>query len=916
MKQMMVSLKVNLIMNKFLLIFALFNFSIQLYGQTATTLIEVLDPFVMHPTMPAISGNSVVFIDYRNYKYSIFDVNIITKQERILVPNPGYTEPQIRLSDNRMAWVGYPSITQADLYLRDITSNITTRITEDAAFQNYPDIHKKKIVWQDYRNAGTNYKNADIYFYDILSGETKQITTDPSYQTLPSIWENYIVWEDHRNAYPDTTNADIYLYNLLTNEEIQITSEPSAQLNPRIWEKKIVWEDYRNGTGDIYMFDISTNTEKVISTFNAFKSHPVIYGNWIVWQDYRNGPYADIYGFNLATNKEYPVIIQPHHQDFAVLDSLNLIWQDFQNNRQDLYRAVLKNEIGGALTLISPNGGENWHVGKSYPITWSSVNVSSVRLDYSTNNGSSWIIIEPSVSSNSYNWTIPNNPSAQCRVRITDINNSMVTDQSDGMFTISEAPSVSVVTPNGGEDWRVGSTQLITWNRTNVSDVKLEYTNNNGSSWTVILPSTSSNSYNWTIPNNPSAQCRVRITDINNSMVTDQSDGMFTISEVPSITVISPNGGEDWEVGSTHEISWYYTNVKNVKIEYSTNNGNSWFEITASTPGNGIYLWTVPNTPSTQCRVRIIDVNSAASDISNDVFMISSSPNPILTVATPNGGEHYEPGSTVTIKWVSQDVNYIKIDYSSNNGTDWNSVVSDIPASEGSYDWVTPYIESDDYLIRVCDVFDPGFCDQSDSTFRIAPISEIEIISPNGGEVWQIGSSVNIIWISSNVLNVKIQLSIDNGSSWVDIISSLSNSGTYPWVITSSPSFQSLIRISDVSDLKVYDISDNVFTIEEAPLLMDEFFVSRIPDEFKLHQNFPNPFNNSTSIYYSISQPSFVKLEIFTLLGEKIAQLVGEHRDAGNYLERFNFDNYNSGIYIGKMQAGNYMKTIKMILLK
>jgi beta propeller repeat protein len=343
-------------MNKLLLFFAVISFSFRLFGQTAAASIEVLDTLVVLPTIPAISGNSVVFIDYRNFRYSIFEVDITNKREQIIVPNPGYTEPQIRLSDNRVAWIGYQTFIQSDLYIKDLSSNLVTLVTEDAAFQNYPDIYKNKVVWQDYRNANTDYKNADIYFYDLLSGETKQITSDSSYQTFPSVWGNLIVWEDHRNAYPDTTNVDIYLFNLLTNEERQITSDPSAQLNPRIWGDKIVWEDYRNGVGDIYMFDLSTNTEKAISTFNAFKSHPVIYQDWIVWQDYRNDVYADIYGFNLATNKEYPVIIQPHHQDFAAIDSLNLIWQDFNNNRQDLYRAILTTEI---TSLDFINGEEN-----------------------------------------------------------------------------------------------------------------------------------------------------------------------------------------------------------------------------------------------------------------------------------------------------------------------------------------------------------------------------------------------------------------------------------------------------------------------------------------------------------------------------------------------------------------------------
>jgi beta propeller repeat protein len=334
-------------MKRLIIIISFLVLTNQISAQTATTSISILDSLIVLPTIPSISGNSVVFVDYRNFLYSIYKVDINTKQEQILLFNSGYTEPQIRLSGNRFVWVGYPTITQADVYYRNISTNTTTRLTQDAAYQNYPDIHKNRIVWQDYRNVPlTNQHNADIYLYDIFSGQTQQITTDTSYQTFPAVWDNLIVWEDHRNAHTDTTNADIYMYNLSTNQEIQITSNPAAQLFPDIWEDKIVWEDYRNGVGDIFMYDLSTNTEREICVTPSHKANPVIFRDWIVWQDYRNGWTADIYGFNLVTNLEYLIFMHPDHQDFCQIDSLFLVWQDFRKNRQDLYIAELNNFTG------------------------------------------------------------------------------------------------------------------------------------------------------------------------------------------------------------------------------------------------------------------------------------------------------------------------------------------------------------------------------------------------------------------------------------------------------------------------------------------------------------------------------------------------------------------------------------------
>jgi len=108
-----------------------------------------------------------------------------------------------------------------------------------------------------------------------------------------------------------------------------------------------------------------------------------------------------------------------------------------------------------------------------------------------------------------------------------------------------------------------------------------------------------------------------------------KSYGMHTNSaetrQVAGVTVLSPNGGEDWRVGTAQTISWADSGVANVKIECTTDNGTSWTTIVASTPGaSGNFAWTVPNTLSEQCKVKISDVsNGAVSDASDDVFFVT-----------------------------------------------------------------------------------------------------------------------------------------------------------------------------------------------------------------------------------------------------------------------------------------------------
>lgn len=91
---------------------------------------------------------------------------------------------------------------------------------------------------------------------------------------------------------------------------------------------------------------------------------------------------------------------------------------------------------------------------------------------------------------------------------------------------------------------------------------------------------------------------------------------------------------------------------------------------------------------------------------------------------------------------------------------------------------------------------------------------------------------------------------------------------------------------------------------------------SDIPQAFALFANYPNPFNPSTKIRYSIAQNSFVTLKVFDLRGREIATLVNESKASGNYETTFDASNLSSGIYFYQLKTENYIQTKKMIFLQ
>lgn len=100
--------------------------------------------------------------------------------------------------------------------------------------------------------------------------------------------------------------------------------------------------------------------------------------------------------------------------------------------------------------------------------------------------------------------------------------------------------------------------------------------------------------------------------------------------------------------------------------------------------------------------------------------------------------------------------------------------------------------------------------------------------------------------------------------------------------------------------------------VESATGVEDEIVVS----EFSLEQNFPNPFNPTTSIEYLVPSNEFVSLKVYDMLGNEISTLVNENKNAGKYRVSFNASKLTSGLYLYKMNAGNFTSVKKMMLVK
>lgn len=350
--------------------------------------------------------------------------------------------------------------------------------------------------------------------------------------------------------------------------------------------------------------------------------------------------------------------------------------------------------ILNAIIITAPNGGEQWIVGQQYQIQWTTKGtVANVDIDYSYDGKVSWTRLTSNYINRGYiNWTIPNTVSSNCYVRVAEIEGNP-TDTSNAAFAIVnkiETKTITVTAPNGGEHWLVGQRYDIKWTSTGpVGNVNIDYSKDGKRTWTRLTTNFANRGIiSWTIPNTISSSCYVRVTDISGSP-TDSSNGAFVIEKpapAGTITVKSPNGGEIWEGYSSHNITWSTTGtVGNVKIIYSTDNGVTWKFVISSTANDGSYGWSVPETPSTKCLVKILAISdNTITDTSNAVFRISSGKPPKIQVlwdrynfgyivggAAPTGAQPLLIGNIggKTMHWsAAKDQSWIRLDKTSGTG--------------------------------------------------------------------------------------------------------------------------------------------------------------------------------------------------------------------------------------------------------
>jgi len=203
----------------------------------------------------------------------------------------------------------------------------------------------------------------------------------------------------------------------------------------------------------------------------------------------------------------------------------------------------------------------------------------------------------------------------------------------------------------------------------------------------------------------------------------------------------------------------------------------------------------------------------------------------------------------------------------------------------------------------------------------IAP--SVTVTQPNGGEVLYIGQEYDIMWDASDNVGIDssvIDYSVDSGDDWTWLGSVAGNPGVWTWTVCGPPSTHCRMRVTcyDGEGIAGDDMSDEDFCPPYKLNAQEVAIVAAgtVPTEFALFQNYPNPFNAQTKFQYALRKDCQVRLDVYNVLGQRVTTLVDEFQSAGHKTVDYNARDLASGMYLYRLQAGDFVQTRKMVLMK
>ena len=411
----------------------------------------------------------------------------------------------------------------------------------------------------------------------------------------------------------------------------------------------------------------------------------------------------------------------------------------------------------------------------------------------------------------------------------------------------AQTPAITLIQPTGGETWTDNGTYLISWTDNFAGSVVIKLWN--GSAYETLATVASGTTYAWNTSNNPSpngpgsgAAFKIKVQSTN-GFYSDESTAFSLVDEAGgTITLNQPTGGEVWGNDGTYLISWNDNITSSVKVELYSGSGISLEETIAASATGTTVSWTPSGLSPGEYTIRVSSTVSPTNvtPAESADFTITASTGTTLDVLQPDGGESWSVGTTHLISWddnLPETVDIQLWDYVSPTAPVLIAaadagLASATSLSGSTWAWPIPgtITQSTTYRIKVKSSLTPTSTISSTSAanFSLTATSGsiIDVLQPDGGEIWSVGTTHLISW--NDDLPEKVAISLWDyvsptapveitGNTGLASATSLSGS-TWAWTIpsdlvTSTVSSTLRIKIESTATGSISSTSAANFTI-------------------------------------------------------------------------------------------------------
>ncbi len=358
-------------------------------------------------------------------------------------------------------------------------------------------------------------------------------------------------------------------------------------------------------------------------------------------------------------------------------------------------------------------------------------------------------------------------------------------------FRQANTPLV-VITPNGGETWKMGQSVSIWWTGSNTSNVDILLQRQSSTVQTLASNISSSGSLGWTVSSSltPACDYQIRVQASSKTNTYDVSDAPFCIESTvaPTLAVKEPLSDLTRLHGESLRVVWDGSGLSGVNLRL-IGEGSEVATIQDGTASGGQLDWVIPSTIPPACGYIVRAISSTDPAVYADSpgsLCVEAPIPPALAVAAPNGGENWTIGVQETIQWTSQgavgNVDIILLDISNAE-----TVVATNLTNDGSETWVVPdglavecgyRIHLKETGSAVSDDSDAAFC----ITRTLSP--KLAVSEPKEDAVWVKGSVGTIAWQGSDI--GPVDLSLHNGEPIAQIAQAQAATASLDWEVPES----------------------------------------------------------------------------------------------------------------------------------